>query len=124
MAPHQPGSGSHHFSEKIYSLPLAAPRMTLNYSPEEKKTKYQVLLSPPDFIFGIFEIFTSTRILDLAKFLKIFIFFFIESFSGHFKKKLFFPQQNIFNTNYFEVLKNLAKSKILGLSQIFNNLYL
>ena len=45
--------------------------MTLDYITEEEKSKYQVLPSQPDFIFGIFENFTSTRILELAKFLKI-----------------------------------------------------
>ena len=43
------------------------PRMTLDYNPEEEKSIYQVLISPPYFIYGIFENFTSTRILDLAK---------------------------------------------------------
>ena len=40
----KPGSGSHHFREKMYSLPLAAPNMTLNWNPDEKKSKFQVLL--------------------------------------------------------------------------------
>ena len=62
-----------------------APRMTLDYNPEEEKLKYQVLLSPPDFIFGIFENFTSPRILVLAKCLKVL------NFSGHFKKTFFVP---------------------------------
>ena len=49
--------------------------------------------------------------------------FCLESFSGHFKKKLFFSQQKIVNTckTYFELFENLTKSQNFGLIQIFEN---
>ena len=39
----------------FFQQTFLATRMTLNYNPEEEKAKYQVLLSSPEFIFGIFE---------------------------------------------------------------------
>ena len=46
---------------------LLAPRMTLNYNPEEEKSKYQVLLSPPDFFFEFLKILQVQIFENFAK---------------------------------------------------------
>ena len=66
--------------------------VTLSQSdPEEKKSKYQVLLSPPDFIFGIFENFASTFFVKNWLSPKKNC---LEYFSVHFKKLFFGPNRN------------------------------
>ena len=66
------------------------------------------------------KVWLSPRILDLAKVLKIFKNnFCIESFSGHFKKEFFFPQQKIFNTCkiILKFLKIWLSPRILDLAK-------
>ena len=86
--------------------------MTLNYNPEEKKSKYQVLLFPPDFTFGTFENFTIQFFENLAK-------------SQNFGLTQFFKDLriNFFFTYQKKILK--LPENILGKQiclKIFNNL--